>query len=241
MPKGGTIVISARRTKPCKNEPGLKPGHYVCLAVTDTGTGMDEETLRRATEPFYTTKGVGKGTGLGLPMVLGMTEQSGGKLISRASLDEGTTVELCLPVVASRRGCRRKRHLPAPPHPSGAPSGSSASMTIRWSLSIPRRCWRNSGIRCSPPRAARKRSNLIREKGRHRPADHRPGDAGNDRIRTRRSGTQRLARPSDHHCHRLRGIAGRTGSGPSPACKTLLRAGPCEAIASIDGFADKPV
>nr|WP_253575038.1 PAS domain-containing sensor histidine kinase [Bradyrhizobium japonicum] len=100
MPKGGTIVISARE-RTVHDEPGLKPGGYVCLAVKDTGTGMDEETVRRATEPFYTTKGVGKGTGLGLPMVLGMTEQSGGKLYLKSKPGEGTTVELCLPVAAS--------------------------------------------------------------------------------------------------------------------------------------------
>ncbi|MET4518216.1 PAS domain S-box protein [Bradyrhizobium sp. I1.7.5] len=100
MPKGGTIVISARE-RTVHDEPGLKPGRYVCLAVKDTGTGMDEETVRRATEPFYTTKGVGKGTGLGLPMVLGMTEQSGGKLYLKSKPGEGTTVELCLPVAAS--------------------------------------------------------------------------------------------------------------------------------------------
>ena len=85
MPRGGSIVISARERK-VQNEPGLKPGRYVCLSVTDAGTGMDEQTLRRAIEPFYTTKGVGKGTGLGLPMVLGMTEQSGGKLYLKSKL-----------------------------------------------------------------------------------------------------------------------------------------------------------
>jgi CheY-like chemotaxis protein len=95
MPKGGTITISAvKRTEAV----GLKTGQYVCLGVTDTGTGMDEETLKRAMEPFFTTKGVGKGTGLGLPMVHGMAEQSGGKLLLKSQLDKGTTAELYLPV-----------------------------------------------------------------------------------------------------------------------------------------------
>jgi PAS domain S-box-containing protein len=116
MPHGGSIVISARERN-VQNEPGLKPGRYVCLAVKDTGTGMDEQTLRRATEPFYTTKGVGKGTGLGLPMVLGMTEQSGGKLYLKSRPGEGTTAELCLPVAPSEEEAKKKDITPsaAPP------------------------------------------------------------------------------------------------------------------------------
>ena len=55
---------------------------------------MDEETIRRATEPFFTTKGPGKGTGLGLSMVQGMAEQSGGRFVLRSRVNEGTTAEL---------------------------------------------------------------------------------------------------------------------------------------------------
>jgi PAS domain S-box-containing protein len=95
MPKGGTITIGATKQA---DAPGLKPGDYLCVSVTDTGTGMDEETLKRALEPFFTTKGVGKGTGLGLPMVHGMAEQSGGTLLLKSSLDHGTSAELYLPV-----------------------------------------------------------------------------------------------------------------------------------------------
>jgi PAS domain S-box-containing protein len=97
MPKGGSIVIGARE-RTVGNEPDLKSGYYLCVSVTDTGMGMDEETLRRAMEPFFTTKGVGKGTGLGLPMVHGMAEQSGGKLILKSKLGDGTTAELYLPI-----------------------------------------------------------------------------------------------------------------------------------------------
>jgi PAS domain S-box-containing protein len=97
MPNGGSIVIGAR-DRTVSNEPGLKPGHYLCVSVTDTGTGMDEETLKRAMEPFFTTKGVGKGTGLGLPMVHGMAVQSGGTLSLKSRPGHGTTAELCLPV-----------------------------------------------------------------------------------------------------------------------------------------------
>jgi CheY-like chemotaxis protein len=101
MPKGGSILISAQERN-VQNEVGLKPGRYVCLAVKDAGAGMDEQTLRRAVEPFDTTKGVGKGTGLGLPMVLGMAEQSGGKLHLRSKPGAGTTAEICLPVAGAQ-------------------------------------------------------------------------------------------------------------------------------------------
>jgi len=97
MPNGGSIVISAAE---CTDIPGLKAGRYLCVSVTDTGTGMNEETLQRATEPFFTTKGVGKGTGLGLPMVHGMAEQSAGKLILKSRVGQGTCAQLCLPVVS---------------------------------------------------------------------------------------------------------------------------------------------
>jgi PAS domain S-box-containing protein len=95
MPKGGTITIGAAKRA---GLPGLKAGDYLCVDVTDTGTGMDEETLARAMEPFFTTKGVGKGTGLGLPMVHGMAEQSGGKLLLKSTLGRGTSAQLYLPV-----------------------------------------------------------------------------------------------------------------------------------------------
>ncbi|TMJ04362.1 MAG: PAS domain S-box protein [Alphaproteobacteria bacterium] len=97
MSEGGQIVIAAREQEVAIGN-GLKPGPYVCLSVSDTGTGMDETTLRRATEPFFTTKGPGKGTGLGLSMVHGMTEQSGGRFALRSHIGKGTTAELWLPV-----------------------------------------------------------------------------------------------------------------------------------------------
>jgi CheY-like chemotaxis protein len=97
MSKGGVIAIGARE-QTVIDEPGLKPGHYLCVTVTDTGTGMDEATLQRAMEPFFTTKGIGKGTGLGLPMVHGMAQQSGGRLVLRSKPALGTIAELYLPV-----------------------------------------------------------------------------------------------------------------------------------------------
>ena len=99
MPDGGDIILSAREERiAAANRPGLEAGQYIRISVIDTGDGMDEETLRRAAEPFFTTKGVGKGTGLGLSMVHGFAEQSGGHLILYSQKGSGTTAELWLPV-----------------------------------------------------------------------------------------------------------------------------------------------
>jgi CheY-like chemotaxis protein len=100
MPNGGSITIAARQHMEAGVSSNPQSGRYVCLSVTDTGEGMDEETLRRATEPFFTTKGVGKGTGLGLPMVHGLAEQSGGRLVIKSRKGQGTTVEIWLPVAS---------------------------------------------------------------------------------------------------------------------------------------------
>jgi PAS domain S-box-containing protein len=99
MPDGGMIRIEAKRQKVSDREvPDLSAGEYVCLSVTDEGEGMDAQTLADATTPFYTTKGIGKGTGLGLPMVQGLMAQSGGCLRLISVKGEGTTAELWLPI-----------------------------------------------------------------------------------------------------------------------------------------------
>jgi CheY-like chemotaxis protein/two-component sensor histidine kinase len=112
MPGGGTITISARvEIVSERSASGLQPGSYVCIAVTDTGVGMDAVTLARASEPFFTTKGVGKGTGLGLSTAHGFAAQSGGTLRLTSRLNVGTTVEIWLP-----EGKRIARNAPAPRH-----------------------------------------------------------------------------------------------------------------------------
>ena len=94
----GDILIEADAvTTGSGDELGLPPGDFVRLAVVDSGPGMNEGTLARATEPFFTTKGVGKGTGLGLPMVHGLAEQSGGRLRIMSSVGQGTRAEIWLP------------------------------------------------------------------------------------------------------------------------------------------------
>jgi PAS domain S-box-containing protein len=100
--EGGTIDISAREEAVgVGHSTGLPSGRYICLAVTDHGEGMDAATLARATEPFFTTKGVGKGTGLGLPMVHGMTEQIGGRFVLKSQAGEGTVAEIWLPAATA--------------------------------------------------------------------------------------------------------------------------------------------
>jgi two-component system NtrC family sensor kinase len=104
MPEGGAIVIGAREEALEEgNTRGLPAGTYVRLSVQDHGSGMDEATLARASEPFFTTKGVGRGTGLGLSMVHGLAEQSGGRLVLQSRLGEGTVVEIWLPRTEQRR------------------------------------------------------------------------------------------------------------------------------------------
>ena len=96
MPDGGTVTISARLAE--KQEfRDLAPGGYVAIAVSDTGTGMDDATMMQATNPFFTTKSAEKGTGLGLSMVHGFAAQSGGTLQLASKIGVGTTATIVLP------------------------------------------------------------------------------------------------------------------------------------------------
>ena len=98
MPNGGTVVISAENRQVDANHPtGLQPGDYVRIAVSDTGTGISDHDLEKVMEPFFTTKAVGKGSGLGLSMVYGFAKQSNGAFLIDSALGEGTTAELWLP------------------------------------------------------------------------------------------------------------------------------------------------
>ena len=99
MPRGGvlTIALEPAIVGP-RFEPRLAPGAYVRLSVIDTGCGMDEATLARAIEPFFSTKEVGRGTGLGLSMVHGLAAQLRGAFVLTSSPGEGTRADLYLPV-----------------------------------------------------------------------------------------------------------------------------------------------
>ncbi|HYM03391.1 MAG TPA: response regulator [Stellaceae bacterium] len=113
MPDGGRLSFAARSARVTSNARGLKPGDYVEIVVTDTGAGMDEATLQRASEPFFTTKGLGKGTGLGLSAVHGLAAQSGGGMRISSKLGEGTKVELWLPAVKSSADAQVRRPIEA--------------------------------------------------------------------------------------------------------------------------------
>ena len=96
MPDGGAITVATRRLA-ISGDPEIADGPYLGISVTDEGTGIPEEILRRVCEPFFTTKAVGQGTGLGLAMVFGLAQQSKGRLVIDSVVGRGTRVELALP------------------------------------------------------------------------------------------------------------------------------------------------
>jgi signal transduction histidine kinase len=123
MPVGGTLCISLHnRRADSSSPPGLTARDYVLVSISDTGTGMDDATLAQACDPFFTTKEVGSGSGLGLPMVQGFAGQSGGTMQIRSKLGEGTTVEI-------KYGCRRL----SSPH-SGPPAQTRPDRQYRRAL-----------------------------------------------------------------------------------------------------------
>jgi CheY-like chemotaxis protein len=118
MPAGGTLTIAATRRTLAGDaaaDQGLAPGNYVIVSVSDTGTGMSPDVLKRAVEPFYSTKPIGKGSGLGLSTALEFARQSGGDLRISTSPGQGTSVRLFLPEAApaAAEAQPRRVHHPA--------------------------------------------------------------------------------------------------------------------------------
>ncbi|WP_375409341.1 response regulator [uncultured Methylobacterium sp.] len=124
MPEGGRIVISTHR-ETLAGDSELPDGDYAVVAVSDSGTGIPPEILERVCEPFFTTKSLGQGTGLGLAMVFGLAQQSSGRLRIASTVGEGTRVELLLP-----RTDETAEIADAPALRTVAPAGSARILVV---------------------------------------------------------------------------------------------------------------
>jgi two-component system, cell cycle sensor histidine kinase and response regulator CckA len=129
MPQGGKLVVGTRDvklTEPLKTSGGtVPPGHYVSLAVQDSGCGMTEDVLEHLFEPFFTTKPLGKGTGLGLAMVYGMVTQAQGFITVKSEAGAGTTFEILFPRVVANESPK-----PAAPVRPGLGRGTESILLV---------------------------------------------------------------------------------------------------------------
>ncbi|HEU0134081.1 MAG TPA: PAS domain S-box protein, partial [Allosphingosinicella sp.] len=123
MPDGGTLTISTDRVS-LEEEPDHQAGEFVRITVADTGHGMPPDVLARATEPFYSTKPLGKGTGLGLAQVYGIARQAGGTLRIASEQGKGTLVHILLPSARAPATAQAEGPARSEPPPSAAAAGA---------------------------------------------------------------------------------------------------------------------
>ena len=158
MPAGGTVTMSRRESTAAAGELGrtCRRATMCGCRVTDTGTGISPDDLEKVMEPFFTTKELGKGSGLGLSMVYGFAKQSNGAFRLESELGTGTTAELWLPRAPERRAdaiaTPAERGAAAPIRRASCASCSSTTMPKCAARRRP--CSRTSGTRWSKPRTA---------------------------------------------------------------------------------------
>jgi PAS domain S-box-containing protein len=132
MPHGGDLHVSLSRVTVAPDGPApvadMSPGEWICLAVSDTGTGMTEHVQEHLFEPFFTTKEVGKGTGLGLAQVYGIVRQHGGTIDVETAVGQGTTFKLYLPAYGGESRPSTEREEPPPSY--GVPRGRGETILV---------------------------------------------------------------------------------------------------------------
>ena len=179
MPSGGKLTVEVRNTSLGESDVDVngeaRPGDYVMVAVTDTGSGMTAEVAGRAFEPFFTTKEVGKGTGLGLSMVYGFAQQSGGSMQIRSEPGHGTAVRLFFPRVATPQATPRRPPVRSPRPPAARPF--SLSRTTTWCAPMSKSELKALGYRVIVTRNAPAALEILRQPGADPPAVHRCRDA----------------------------------------------------------------